>query len=152
MEQLAQMIGTWTVVSGILVNGVLQEGPPTQAVIEPMLGGKMLIERGAYEAAGRRFEPVNIYSFDPFRERYRVASLDDTEGLMDVYEGARRDGCLRITNTDSGTWFRRPDGSEVHFMVAYCFEPDRILVEIDEADVGTDDWAPFMTIRYQRAG
>ena len=31
---------------------------------------------------------MNVYSFDPFREVFRVASLDDTMGLMDIYEGA----------------------------------------------------------------
>lgn len=110
----------------------------------------MLVKRGRYGAAGRCFEPVTVYSFDPFRRIYRVASLDDTAGLMDIYEGTLVEGCLRLSNERVGTWYRRTDGEERKFRLAHCIRDDAMTLAIEQARPDTDDWEPLMRIRYPR--
>ena len=151
LDELNGMVGVWDVVTSISVNGEWVKGPSTRAAIVRDVGGRMLIERGVYEAGGRRFEPVNVYSFDPFREVFRVASLDDTMGLMDIYEGALVDGCLRLSNDRTGTWFRRPDGEERKFRLRHCLSFDAMTLEIEESPPAEDSWQPFMRIAYERA-
>ena len=55
-----------------------------------------------------------------------------------------------MINERAGTWFRRPDGSEMRFRVTYRFGGTlRTLIDEAPADGGT--WKPFMRIDCARA-
>lgn len=77
------------------------------------------------------------------------ASLDDTSGLMDVYEGHLEAGKLQLTNEKTGTWFVRPGGTAVKFRLTYQLEPGHVSMLIDESPPDLQEWHPFMMIEYE---
>lgn len=76
------------------------EGTPIEVV--KVKGGKALTT--TLETAGYTF--LMYFSYDVDLDRYRITSLDDVSGLLDVYEGTfDESGALVVSNVGTGTGY-----------------------------------------------
>ena len=151
MDRLMQLVGTWFVLGSVWgEDGAWQAGTPTKATIVPIVKGRMLRENGEYSIPGRWFEPETIFSYDPFRHLYRIVTLDETMGLLDVYEGTFEGAHLVLTNERAQTWFVRPDGTSMKFRLTYTLGKDRVSMLIEESPSDAFQWHPFIKFEYTR--
>ena len=113
----------------------------------------MLRENGRYPGPDAVFEPETIHSFDPYRHVFRSAVLEETAGLMDIYEGSLEGGRLILTNEKSGTFYKQPDGGAIKFRFTYEFgDDDTFTLTIHQSPATESDWQPFFRFEYERAG
>jgi hypothetical protein len=55
------------------------------------------------------------------QERYRVSSLDDVSGLLDIFEGGLgEDGALTVDNVRTNTFYRNASGVRVHTRLRFA--------------------------------
>lgn len=101
MEELQALVGTWEV----KVESRPQPAVPWQerkasATVTSLFDGALLRERLVDEGGA---ETIRTYSYDRFRQRYRVTQMLGTTLYQDVHEGTMKDGRLSVSNIDTGT-------------------------------------------------
>lgn len=153
LEKFRPLIGTFDI-SGVRYtpNG---EVPltPTQSAIQPIMGGYGLqdmsqIDVGSPELMGLQ----STITYDQFRKIYRVTLLDDTLGLMDVYEGDfDTDTVLSVTNLRSDTHFPiGPNGEAMHFKLRWDLGASPITYELLMTVDGGESWDNFSKMTYTK--
>lgn len=97
------------------------------------------------------FQAATYFSYDQYRQEYRIAVMDDTWGVMDIYEGNIEDNKLVLTNLKSGTTFPIGDGVWRGFklMIDLDGEGDRMFI-IHKTDDGGKSWQPNFEVTYSR--
>ena len=151
LERLSPLIGKFT------VGGMrhTQEGkvplPQSEAKVQKILNGYGLQESS--EADMGMENPVRIlttFSYDPYRKLYRVSAMDDTFGLMDIYEGRFiEDGILAVTNLRSDTYFPMgDDGGRLHFMLRWTLNTPVKKFDVLMSTDGGASWAPYFEMTY----
>lgn len=86
------------------------------------------------------------FSYDQFRQLYRVTVLDDMTGLLDVYEGDFiNESVLSVTNLRSETFY--PNGAQsIYFKLEWNISGDApTFAVLASSDVGKT-WASYMQI------
>lgn len=79
-----------------------------EGYFEPAMKDKYL--QGAIEGAGYRW----LISYDWVQDRYRMSSIDEVSGLLDIYEGGfDAGGRLVLSNLESGTHYLQ-GGTKIH--------------------------------------
>ena len=79
-----------------------------EGYFEPTMKEKYL--QGAVEGAGYRW----LISYDQVQDRYRMSSIDEVSGLLDIYEGSfDAEGRLVLDNLESGTLYLE-HGTKIH--------------------------------------
>lgn len=153
LEKFRPLIGTFDI-SGVRYtpNG---EVPltPTQSATQPIMGGYGLqdmsqIDVGSPELMGLQ----STITYDQFRKVYRVTLLDDTLGLMDVYEGDfDTDTVLSVTNLRSDTHFPiGPNGEAMHFKLRWDLGASPITYELLMTVDGGESWDNFSKMTYTK--
>lgn len=153
LEKFRPLIGTFDI-SGVRYtpNG---EVPlrPTQSATQPIMGGYGLqdmsqIDVGSPELMGLQ----STITYDQFRKIYRVTLLDDTLGLMDVYEGDfDTDTVLSVTNLRSDTHFPiGPNGEAMHFKLRWDLGASPITYELLMTVDGGESWDNFSKMTYTK--
>ncbi len=98
-------------------------------------------------------KPVTLlttFSYDPYRKVYRVSVLDDTFGLLDVYEGRfNSEGVLSVTNLRSDSYFPMgEDGDRLHFMLQWTLNDPVKKFDILMTPDGGASWSPYFELEY----
>lgn len=126
---------------------------PTQSATQPIMGGYGLqdmsqIDVGSPELMGLQ----STITYDQFRKIYRVTLLDDTLGLMDVYEGDfDTDTVLSVTNLRSDTHFPiGPNGEAMHFKLRWDLGASPITYELLMTVDGGESWDNFSKMTYTK--
>ncbi len=151
MDALGFLLGSYTVTGEIMgQDGEWHVAEPTTAHIEQVADGAALREVGTYQVPGFGYGLEADYSFDGFRDVYRVMLIDTVYGLMDIYEGAMTDGTLALTNVRAATTFPLGDGREMNLRIR--IEPNDAghLFHIDASMDAGDTWGPIYRYTYVR--
>ena len=92
-------------------------------------------------------------TYDQYRKLYRLAAIDDTFGLMDIYEGDfMNDNTLQVTNLRADTNFPTNDGGEMYFRLTFTEldENTREFLVERSSDNGAN-WQPMNMNKMVRA-
>ena len=153
MERLAAFQGLYR------IEGVRHEpeGPvpltPSEGRAEFILNGMMLQETAQVDMGDAMVTLQTYFSFDSYRQVYRIAAMDDTFGLMDIYEGRfTADGVLVATNLRADTYFPLEGGQRLHFQLRYDFSKDVKTFDVLMTTDGGATWSPYFEMTYTPVG
>ncbi len=153
MELLEDMAGDWkSTVKIVTDTGEWKTQSVNKTRISSHLNGLLLTENEIERIEG---DPGSIrlkvdYTFDQYRDVYRISAVDSGWGLMDIYEGSLDDGVLVLTNVRSGTSFPLEDGGTLHFQLRIPVHGDEKEMEVNLSSDGGENWRPFYKISYLR--
>lgn len=148
MADLQHMIGEWTV--------AVQErqgprGPfvsrEIRSTVVSLLGGALLEER--FELDG--FETVRSWTYDRYREVYRMTGINDYTTHLDVQVGTKGDdGRISVSNVETGTTWTG-FGSTFHERTSlFDLREDGFEVEIEQSTDGGESWEVSTKMSYSR--
>ncbi len=153
MAKLAPLTGTFTITgSQNEADSSVSTLAPSVATGEATVGSAgVLLKTAAGVESGAVVRMHLTLSYDQYRDVYRVAVLDDSSGLLDIYEGAVEDGVLRVDNLRADTSYRA-GGVEVHFRLVWDMSEPVIDYDIDASVDGGETWMPFMMMEMTPSG
>jgi hypothetical protein len=148
VARLDPLLGTFSVTGGQAgADGSLMAYVPSAAQGRALLNGFGLeLDMAVGPAAGQMMTLRVTFSYDQFRQLYRVTVLDDMTGLMDIYEGDFiNDNVLSVTNLRSETFY--PNGEQpIYFKLEWNISGDAPTFDVlASSDVGKT-WASYMQI------
>lgn len=111
-----------------------------------LLNGRMLEEHRFVDFGQPDLtEMLTQITYDQYRNVYRAAVIDDTWGIMDVYEGVFDEaGNLVMTNLRSDTFFPLPDGKKMHFRLSWGLADQPKTFRVDSSVDGGSSWQPMV--------
>lgn len=152
MQRMAPMTGTWSMVLEYSPDEgkTWQQSAPAEVEAAYQLKNLILSETPT-SPAGSMFQTATTYSYDQYRNTYRIAVMDDTWGIMDIYEGTIEDGALVATNLKSGTTFPMSESVSRAFRLKIKFlSPTQRTMEIDKSDDDGKSWQPNFNLVYTK--
>jgi hypothetical protein len=149
MAELAVLAGDFRSTTEFSPDGgsTWESGAPRVVRVEFVHGGMVLRER-TVEGSGEGFDMLQLLTFDQYRNVFRKAAIDDTWGLMDVYEGRIDGDTLVLDNLRSGTTFPTEDG-ERYFRLRLELRSGERWMRIDASEDGGRSWRPAFRVRYR---
>lgn len=123
MARLAPLAGDWVVTGEVMgPEGAQAMTPGTAeahyAFNERGIEETALIDLGSVEGLT---ELRTLFTYDPYRDIYRLSVMDGAYGLLDIYEGGfDEDGRLVTTNLRADTSFPI-EGGQLHFKLVRDF-------------------------------
>ncbi|WP_440958534.1 DUF1579 family protein [Oceanicaulis sp. LC35] len=123
MARLAPLAGDWVVTGEVMGPEGAQAMTPGTAQAHYAFN-----ERGIEETAQIDLGSVDgltelrtLFTYDPYREVYRLSVMDGAYGLLDIYEGGfDEEGRLVTTNLRADTAFPI-EGGQLHFKLVHDF-------------------------------
>lgn len=153
MARLAPLAGDWTVTGRIMGPEGAQALEPGEARTRYAFNDRGLEDNARLDLGGDGPTHLRtLFSYDPYRGLYRLSVMDDTFGLLDIYEGDfDEDGRLVVTNLRTDTSYPI-EGGQLHFKLVYDFtHSDGHDFDVYmSADRGTS-WALYFDQRYTLA-
>ncbi|MEM9303000.1 MAG: hypothetical protein AAGE01_12860 [Pseudomonadota bacterium] len=151
MQALAPLAGDWTMAMAMTSDGgATWQAFPTATVRFGWRMKELMLMESPVNPPPGGFHVETVFSWDQYRDVYRVAAMDDTWGLMDIYEGRLEDGKLTVDNVRSGTTFPVGEGVERHFRLAIPIHGDERTMVIDASTDGGQTWGPAFRVDYRR--
>ncbi len=156
MEALRSLAGRWRVTIESLDDPVLHpeqrktwQRDETVSVIHSRSGGSLLEEEIAI-ATPRPRRARRMFSYDRFREVYRLVHFDTYSQHLDVLEGKLDGGRLELTNMGTGTTI------QIHQLTLHARETlhdvqaDSFKLNREVSNDGGEHWAPEIRFTYTR--
>ena len=140
IERLHFMFGTWDIQAYTSdENGGWVESPlPKHTTIESLFDGAFIEEKEVQMfIAGTTLRFYIMWSYDPYRQFYRMLACDDQDGLADILEGNFNDtgDTIVVSNLNSGTHVLDADGQPV-------------FLQLSSTRVGNDSFTDVMSESY----
>ena len=152
MAKLSGMLGEWMLTSEVMTEeGDWATTATDRVSITAGLNNLLFAEHLQERLDGGGFVIETDFTFDQIRKVYRAAVVDDTWGLMDIYEGELEGETLVMTNMRAGTDFELQDGRRMNFRLSIPVAGDNRVVMIDQSVDSGETWAPFYRLTYKRA-
>jgi hypothetical protein len=144
MERLGFLAGPWSVTPEFgSPDGGWSATEAAETEFSAILGGTFWwSETPITWPDGQVWSTVSIWSYDRFRNEYRVTFLDDLWGLLDVYEGRFEDGELKVSNGRSQTWGPSTGGPPAMARVVLHDVSERSFVLEWEGSTDGVAWSP----------
>lgn len=122
MARLAPLAGDWVVTGQVMGPDGMQALDPGDAQTSFVFNDRGLEENAHIDLGADGVTHMRtLFSYDPYRALYRLSVMDDTYGLLDVYEGDFDDaGRLVATNLRADTSYPI-EGGQLHFKLVYDF-------------------------------
>lgn len=152
MQVLAPWAGTWEMTMEITQDeGATWQAAATSILEFTMRQKGMMLAEIPTDISAPGFHLETFYSYDQYRDVYRTAVVDDTWGIMDIYEGTIEEGKLVSTNLRVGTLFPISETEWRGFRLTMDLSGDekRMLV-IDKTDDMGNSWQPNFRATYRR--
>jgi len=153
MAQIDAIKGDWiSIVEIVTQSGEWLQQSKNRINIASHLGGLLLTEVELERLEGDETSPVLKvdYTYDQYREHYRLSAIDSGWGIMDIYEGGLEDDALVVTNLRSDTSVPLADGRALHFRLTIPVTGDERVMLIDMSTDAGENWRPFFRVTYQR--
>jgi len=154
MARLDGLVGRWAATTSTPTQEGRKTGAASTITVRRRMDGAFLESDSIIRTPSFDMRLVSIFSYDQFRQVYRVAAMDGDFGLMDIYEGRieERGGeaVLVVDNFRSDTSFPTRSGGHLHFRLAYTLGQERrsLLVEMT-TDRGAT-WREFSRTDFER--
>lgn len=153
MAKLESFLGHWATTNYEWQDGKWAQIATSDVHYFKKLKGKLIAEEISNVTPEDGFIVETFLSYDQYRNVYRLAAIDDTFGLMDIYEGDFTDSkTLLVTNLRAGTNFPTSDGGEMYFRLTFSEidETTREFLVESSADNGAS-WQPMNMNKMKRA-
>lgn len=146
IERLHFMIGEWDIQAYSMGDdGNWVESPlPKYTKIEPLFDGVFLQEREVpMLLGGATVRFFIMWSYDKYRERYRMLACDDHEGLMDILEGNYTGDTIVVNNLNTGTAVLDTESQPIYLRLSSTKNSeDSFTDEMHESVDGGHHWLP----------
>lgn len=145
MEKLNFLLGTWDTTNYAYEDNEWRKIAASSATFSTRLKGKLITEEISNLVPGGGFIVETFISYDQYRELYRLAAVDDTYGLMDIYEGDFVAGnVFQLTNLRAGTSFPLGDGSSMYFRLTFAnINSNKLEFLVENSLDGGEIWTPM---------
>ena len=152
MERLSSLAGKWRVMSS-------SRQLPTQpfvfqdegtSVISSEFDGQILEEQLFYHFCDRPRNVKRIFSFDRFKNQYRILHLDDLTNHPVILQGSDDLEKLSFDNANSSSEWGFPGMSFLNRMTIKNVEENSFSVEWDHSADGGQLWATLVRFNYSR--
>lgn len=122
IARLAPLAGDWVVSGQVMGPGGALALDTGEAQTRFVFNDRGLEDNARIDLGGEGATHLRtLFSYDPYRGLYRLSVMDDTFGLLDIYEGDFDDaGRLVVTNLRSDTSYPI-EGGQLHFKLVYDF-------------------------------
>ena len=153
MDRIDAIKGDWiTTVDIMTQSGEWETQSVNQIRIESHFGGLLFTEEELKRLEGDEASPALKvdYTYDQYREHYRLSAIDSGWGIMDIYEGVLEDDALVVTNLRADTNFPLDDGRALHFRLRIPVTGDERIMTIDMTTDAGATWRPFYRVSYRR--
>lgn len=152
MEALAPLAGKWAVtVQTRAIPRFPWQAAETESTIVARQGGALLDEEIAFVQQGRAVEVLRTWSWDRFRDAYRIAHFDDFSSHLNIFEGAMEDGRLTASNAATGTALLLGEDPVLERYVVHDITADGFEVEHETSSDGGESWTSLLRFTYKRA-
>ncbi len=154
MEKLRSLAGHYQVTARSLVIGPTPEWAETEtsATLQADFDGALLEEEMSVVLNRVPLRVRRLFSYDRFRDVYRLAQFDNGTAHLDVYEGGfDDDGRLVMTNVDSGTPWEDYRGVFHSRQILYDWTDDGFKVDVEVSADGGKTWNLDHGFAYTRA-
>jgi hypothetical protein len=152
VERLRYLIGEWDIQPYLRRDdGTWVPGAPNRTTIKPLYGGTFLQEDVTINLGTQTHHFFIVWSYDQFRQVFRMVVCDDVSGLMDVYEGNFVGQTIIVSNLYSGTSTIEPDGASSFFRLCSTRTDQNHFT--DELQLSTDQgvtWLPLYRAAHTR--
>lgn len=100
------------------------------------------IKKGNYLKAvmGGQYEYELIFSYDQFQRKYRMSSIDQVSGLLDIYEGNLQEGKLVIDNVAKDTYYTMGGKNYYNRLTLSKISTNEGLMLIEGSDNRGEKW------------
>lgn len=156
MERLASLAGRWRVEIESLDDPAVHtervkawEKHETVSVIHSRFDGSLL-EEEIDVATDRPRQARRLYSFDRFRDVFRIAHFDTFTAHLDILEGRLDDGRLVLTNLGTGTTVDVYAESLHTRETLHDLQADSFRLDREISRNGGDSWLPAVRFTYTR--
>jgi hypothetical protein len=156
IERLHFMVGEWDIKAYSLgEQGEWVDSPlPNWTKIEPLFDGAFLQEQVVPMQIGANTVRFFImWSYDKYRQVYRMLACDDHDGLMDILEGNFEAGSdtMVVSNVSTNTAVLDADGKPVHLRLSSTkTSADSFTDEMSESLDGGQSWFPVYRAEHTR--
>lgn len=146
IERMHFMIGEWDIQAyNIDENGTWQPSPsPTGTVIKSVFDGVFLQEdEVAMVLGGEVVRFFVMWSYDKYRQHYKMLACDEQEGLADLLIGNYAEGTdtITVTNLETGTHLLDEQGNKIYLrLVSTKTSADGFTDEVGYSDDGGITW------------
>lgn len=147
IARLHFMVGEWDIEAFRMgeESGEWEPSPqPTGTRIDSVFDGAFLQEDEVKMMLGDQVIRFFImWSYDKYREVYRMVASDDTDGLTDILEGGFNEGTdtIVVSNLNTGTAPQDEDGNQAFLrLTSTQNDPNRFTDEMHESYDGGESW------------
>lgn len=153
MTALDYMLGTWSQTLHYSPDqGDTWQTLPPKTVTASKIMKDMAIEQKPVDLEAKGFNLLDHFTYDQYRNVYRLSIIDDTWGLMDLYEGTLVDDKLIVTNVKSGTTFPTESGGQRFFKLIFAGTAQARSLVIDSSEDGGQNWHPNFKVEFTKTG
>lgn len=152
MQKLAELQGQWSMVIEYSADeGETWSASPPQDVVVHFQQRNLLLTETPVEAKPDDFNLITNIMYDQYRGVFRKSVMDDTWGLMDIYEGHVEGNVLIMDNLRSDTSFPLPSGVQRHFRLSIDLKAENGVrrMTIDSSDDAGKTWMPRFKASYR---
>ncbi len=156
MERLRFMQGEWDVEAHVMT----EEGEwmsilePYETTIVAMNGGACHREVMPVMVDGQRTQLLFSWSYDKFRQHYRMLSCSDADGVMSVMQGnfVEDTDMVVISDLETGTAFPGSDEEEAYFrqLASTKTSEDSFVDVVSESYDRGVTWEPVFRAKHTR--
>ena len=152
MEKLSNLEGLWKSTLWISNDrGKTWTDKPSNTISVSYSMKGMFIGQQNNEPSQNGWDMMNLVGYDQYRKVYRQTVMDDTWGMMDVYEGnIDEQNRLVIDNLRSKTFFPGQKDMWLAFRLTAELTPCKRATYIDVSIDEGKDWIPYMIYRFER--
>ena len=151
MKQFEPILGTWEQVSEYSPdNGKTWQKSPAARVEFSFRQKGMMLAEIPLDTHQPGFHLETFFGYDQYRDVYRLVAIDDTWGLVDLYEGTIQDGKLVVTNLKSGTFFPIGPNQWRAFRITIELQGATRLMAVEKSDDAGETWQENFKITYKK--
>lgn len=149
MQRLAPLIGRWQIVTEFSPdNGASWQTSEPALVDVSMRQKELMLVETPLDTQLPGFHVETIIGYDQYREVYRLVAVDDTWGLVDLYEGNLEGNKVVVTNLKSGTFFPVGENRWRGFRITVELGSLERTMTVEKTDDNGVSWQPNFKIHY----
>lgn len=146
INELAYLTGKWKAVTKVMTKSGTWKETTTDTV------EFSFIKKGNYLKAvmGGQYEYELVFSYDQFQGKYRMSSIDQVSGLLDIYEGNLQERKLVIDNVVKDTYYTMGGTNYYNRLTLSKISTNEGLMLIEGSDNRGEKWQPVSQVLFYR--
>lgn len=146
INELSYLIGKWKAVTKVMTRSGAWKETTTDTV------QFSFIKKGNYIKAvmGGQYDYELIFSYDQFQKKYRMSSIDQVSGLLDIYEGRLQEGKLVIDNVVKDTYYTMNNVNYYNRLTLSETSMNGALMLIEGSDSRGEKWQQVSQVFFSK--